>query len=182
MSDGKISRLASEVVKDLEAIEFISFIEGLGENVLETFKRIYGSIKTIDILLPDASILNDRTNKVFQYISTYNNLDVDAMTMDFADDVVFLNIMNGEKTMELQGIEEFKKQAVEALSYFSERKQSIETMTHKYNSTEIVISYRAIAAIDFPNGLKKGDEIRLKGKSIFEFSADGKINRLTDIS
>lgn len=182
MSDGKISRLASEVVKDLEAIEFISFIEGLGENVLETFKRIYGSIKTIGILLPNASILNDRTNKVFQYITTYNNMNTDSMVIDFADDVVFLNIMNGEKTMELQGIEEFKKQAVEALSYFFEREQSIETMTHTHNSTEIVINYRAIAAMDFPNGLKKGDEINLKGKSIFEFSEDGKISRLTDIS
>lgn len=182
MSDGKISRLASEVVKDLEAIEFISFIEGLGENVLETFKRIYGPIKTIDILLPDASILNDRTNKIFQYITAYNNMNADSMAIDFAEDVVFLNITNGEKTMELQGIEEFKKQAIEALSYFNEREQSIVSITHTQSSTEIVINYKAIAAMDFPNGLKKGVEIKLKGKSVFEFSADGKISRLTDIA
>lgn len=108
-------------------------------------------------------------------------MDAENMIADFDDEIVFQNIMNNEQTMYLQGIEEFKKQAIEALSYFSERQQSIETMTHKYNSTEIVISYRAIAAIDFPNGLKKGDEINLKGKSIFEFSADGKIRKLTDI-
>lgn len=84
--------------------------------------------------------------------------------------------------MELRGIEEFKRQAIDALSYFSERQQSIESITHNYSSTEITISYRAIAAIDFPNGLKKGDEINLKGKSIFEFSEDGKIVRLTDIA
>jgi hypothetical protein len=35
--------------------------------------------------------------------------------------------------------------------------------------------------MDFPNGLKKGEEISLDGKSIFEFSEDGKIMKLTDI-
>ncbi|WP_312193135.1 nuclear transport factor 2 family protein [Sphingobacterium sp.] len=182
MSDGKISRLASEVVKDLEAIEFISFIEGLGENVLETFKRIYGPIKTVETLLPNASVLNDRTNKVFEYITAYNNMNADSMVIDFADNVVFLNIMNGEKIMELQGIDEFKRQAIKALSYFGERNQSIVSITHTQDSTEIVINYTAIAAMDLQNGLKKGEVINLKGESIFEFSEDGKISRLTDIS
>ncbi|MNH00701.1 hypothetical protein D3C87_467100 [compost metagenome] len=182
MSDGKISRLASGVVKDLEAIEFISFIEGLGGNVLETFKRIYGSIKIAENSLPDAAILNDRTNKIFQYVRAYNSMDVENMIADFAQDVIFQNIMNGEQTMHLKGIEEFKRQGVEAIAYFSERKQSIASLTHNSSCTEITINYRAITAMDFPNGLKKGDEINLNGKSIFEFSSDGKITRLTDIA
>ncbi len=132
--------------------------------------------------LMQPNILNDRTNKIFRYLEAYNNMDVENMIADFDDRIIFINIMNGEESMKLQGIEEFKKQAFEALSYFSERQQSIETMTHSYISTKIVINYRAIAAIDFPNGLKKGDEIKLKGKSVFEFSADGKIVKLTDIS
>lgn len=109
-------------------------------------------------------------------------MDVEDMIAHLDDGIVFLNVMNGENTLELNGIEEFKKQAIEALSYFSERQQYIETMTHSHSSTEIVINYKAIAAMDFPNGLKKDDEINLKGKSIFEFSSDGKIIRLTDIS
>lgn len=132
--------------------------------------------------LISATVLNDRSEKIFRYLDAYNKMDVENMIADFDDEIVFLNLMNGEKTMELRGIEEFKKQAIEALSYFSEREQSIETMTHSHISTEIIINYRAIAAIDFPNGLKKGDEIKLKGKSVFEFSADGKISKLTDIS
>ena len=132
--------------------------------------------------LTEPSILSNRTEKIFKYVKAYNEMNVESMITDFADEILFLNVMNAEKTMELQGIEEFKKQAIEALSYFSEREQSIETMIHKYNSTEIVISYKAIAAMDFPNGLKKGDEINLEGRSVFEFSTDGKIVRLTDIS
>lgn len=134
------------------------------------------------IALMQPNILNDRTTKVFNYVEAYNNMDLENMTANFADEIIFLNVMNGENTMELRGIEAFKKQAIEALSYFSERQQSIESITHNSSSAEITINYRAIAAMDFPNGLKKGDEINLKGKSIFEFSEGGKINRLTDIA
>ena len=132
--------------------------------------------------LMSASVLNERTEKIFRYLDAYNKMDVENMIADFDDGIVFLNVNNGEKSMELKGIEEFKKQAIEALSYFSEREQSIKSITHQYNSTEIVINYRAIPAMDFPNGLKKGDNIELTGKSIFEFSTEGKIIMLTDIS
>jgi len=132
--------------------------------------------------LTSAAALNNRTETAFRYVEAYNEMNVESMIRVFDDGIVFLNVTNGEKTMELQGIEEFKKQAIEALSYFSERQQSIESITHTHNSTEIVINYRAIVAMDFPNGLKKGEVINMKGKSIFEFSADDKIIRLTDIS
>lgn len=107
------------------------------------------------IALMQPNILNDRTNKVFRYVEAYNQMDVEDMIAHLDDGIVFLNVMNGQNTLELKGIEEFKKQAIEALSYFSERKQSVESITHTQGSTEIVISYRAIAAMDFPNGIKK---------------------------
>ncbi|WP_286883019.1 MULTISPECIES: nuclear transport factor 2 family protein [Sphingobacterium] len=132
--------------------------------------------------LTSSAVLNERTEKIFKYVAAYNKMDVENMISNFSDGIIFINVMNGENTMELKGIEEFKKQALDALSYFSEREQSIEAITHTQSSTEIVINYRAIAAVDFPNGIKKGDEINLKGKSIFEFSEGGKISRLTDIS
>jgi len=132
--------------------------------------------------LIDPYILSNRTHKIFKYVEAYNQMDVKNMIADFSDDIIFQNVMNGEKTIELQGIEEFKKQAIDALSYFSEREQSVESITHNSSYTEISINYRAIAAMGFPNGLKKGDEINLKGKSIFEFTEDGKISRLSDIA
>ncbi|SFT09144.1 hypothetical protein SAMN05660206_111100 [Sphingobacterium wenxiniae] len=47
---------------------------------------------------------------------------------------------------------------------------------------EIEIDYEATAAIDFPNGIRKGDTNKLKGKSAFEFSHHKKIIKLLDIS
>lgn len=180
--NAKISKYFGDKGKRAIAVEIIAFAEAIGLNVLQTFKEIYGPIKIANNSLPDLNIINDRTNKIYQYISAYNNMDLDNMTIDFADNVIFQNIINGEQTMYLKGIEEFKKQATDALSYFNEREQAIESITHTHSSTEITINYRAIAAMDFPNGLKKGDEINSQGQSIFEFSADGKIIRLTDIS
>jgi len=50
MSEGKISRLGSGDVKELEAIELICFIDGLGHNLLKTFKEIFGEIDLINEL------------------------------------------------------------------------------------------------------------------------------------
>jgi len=59
--------------------------------------------------LIDPYILSNRTQKIFKYVEAYNQMDVKNMIADFSDDIIFQNVMNGEKTMELQGIEEFKK-------------------------------------------------------------------------
>jgi hypothetical protein len=83
--------------------------------------------------------------------------------------------------MSLSGLTSFKEQAELAKNYFSLNKQTIKSYLHCNNETEIEIDYYAILAMDFPNGLKKGDELQLKGKSIFKFSGD-KIIKLTDIS
>lgn len=56
MSEGKISRLASEDVKEVLAVELICFIEGLGLDVLKTFKEIYGEVNIVE----DQANLNDK--------------------------------------------------------------------------------------------------------------------------
>lgn len=183
IANGKISKYFGDKSKRALAIEIISFAEGMNLDVLETFKEIYGTIdETQSISLPNPTILNERIVKIYQYIEAYNQLDVPNMTVNMSDTVVFQNIENNKSTLLLEGIDEFKKQAVETVSYFTQRQQTILSMTHKCNSTEITVDYNAIAAMDFPNGIKTGNEIKLKGKSIFEFSEDGKIVKLTDIS
>jgi hypothetical protein len=55
------------------------------------------------------------------------------------------------------------------------------SVKHTGDKTEIEIDYSAIAAMNFPNGLQKGEELVLKGKSVFTFK-NNKIITLTDIS
>ena len=115
------------------------------------------------------------------YIEGYNEFNTEKMTADFSDNVVFENIANGEINMSLNGIKEFKEQAEQAKNYFSSRTQIITTFNHLESKTEIEIDYQAVLAMDFPNGMKKGEELNLKGKSVFEFSGS-KISKLSDIS
>ena len=125
--------------------------------------------------------MNKRETIITNYIDGYNQFDVDKMVVDFDEEIVCENISNGETNMSLSGLASFKEQAEQAKQYFSSRKQTIKSFLHRDNETEIEIDYYATAAMDFPNGLKKGDELQLKGRSVFTFFGD-KIIKLTDIS
>lgn len=116
------------------------------------------------------------------YIEAYNRFDVDGMIEDFDEAVVFENVQNGQVTLTLTGLEQFIKQAELAKSYFTERRQSMAQINHYGNRSKVDIDYTATAAADFTNGVKKGDKLTFKGKSIFEFSEAGKIIKLTDIT
>lgn len=125
--------------------------------------------------------MKNRETTIKKYIDSYNNFDIVNLVADFDDNIIFENIQNGETNITLVGLTAVKQQAEQAKAYFSDRTQTIKTFNHLDNRTEIEISYRATLAIDFPNGLKKGQELNLSGKSIFEFNGD-KIIKLTDIS
>jgi hypothetical protein len=125
--------------------------------------------------------MENRQALILNYLEGYNKFDITKMVKDFSDDIVFKNIQNEETSMVLTGIEEFKVQAESAKSYFTERKQKVVSFKHDGQNTEIEVEYFAVLAIDFPNGMKKGQEIKLTGRSIFEFK-DDKIVSLTDIS
>lgn len=123
----------------------------------------------------------ERESIIKNYVDGYNTFDVDKMVADFDENVVFENIQNGETTMSLSGLTEFRQQAEQAKNYFTKRTQTIKSFRHSGNVTEIEIDYYAVLLMDFPNGLKSGQELNLKGKSIFAFFGD-KVIKLTDIS
>lgn len=125
--------------------------------------------------------MTNREMVIKRYIDSYNRFDIANMVADFDDNIVFENIQNGETNMSLVGLTAVKQQAEQAKAYFYERTQTIKSFNHIDNRSEIEIDYSAILAMDFPNGLKKGQALNLSGKSIFEFNGD-KIIRLTDIS
>ncbi|WP_188050802.1 nuclear transport factor 2 family protein [Flavobacterium sp. GP15] len=125
--------------------------------------------------------MKDREEIILNYLQGYNNFNVSTMVANFSDEITFENIDNGQISMTLHGIEAFKSQAETAKNYFSERHQIIKSFKHEEDKTEIEIEYFGVLAVDFPNGMKKGNELILKGKSIFVFK-DKKIIKLTDIS
>ncbi|UOQ72794.1 nuclear transport factor 2 family protein [Hymenobacter cellulosilyticus] len=118
---------------------------------------------------------------VESYIEAYNRLDVAGMLQPLHENVVFRNVSNGEVDLTLTGKENFLQQAEQALQYFSQREQRVTDWQFSADKVEVQLDYSAVAAMDFPNGLKGGDTLQLQGKSVFEF-ADGQITSITDIS
>ncbi|BDR99734.1 MULTISPECIES: hypothetical protein [Pseudomonadati] len=125
--------------------------------------------------------MTDRVNIINNYIDGYNQFDIKKMVADLDDNIVFENIQNNDISLSLKGLTAFKQQAETAKTYFAKRTQTVKSFRHFDNSTEIEIDYTAILAIDFPNGLKKGQKLKLSGKSVFEFKKN-KVIKLTDIS
>ncbi len=124
---------------------------------------------------------NLRESIIRNYIEGYNESDIEKMVRDLDDEILFQNVANGEVNMTIHGINDFKKQAEETKEYFEHRHQKIASIKHMDNKTEIEIEYAAFIGMDLPNGLKKGQKLELKGKSIFVFK-DNRIVKLTDIS
>lgn len=115
------------------------------------------------------------------YVNAYNNFDIDGMTQNLDENIVFENISSGKVDLRTEGLDDFKRQAESAKQYFKQRKQIIESWELSDSIVVINIDYKAILTIDLPNGLKSGDTLTLKGKSEFEF-VDGKIKRISDKS
>lgn len=122
-----------------------------------------------------------QTSIIIHYINAYNAFKPKDMCADMTDNIIFENIHNGNTTICLRDKDEFLKQAMSVLDLFVNRKQIITSILHCGNISEIKINYESKLAKDLPNGLKKGQELQLKGKSIFEFSEDGKIMKLVNV-
>ena len=115
------------------------------------------------------------------YLQAYNQFDVTGMIQNLHDEVVFQNVSQGQVDMTLEGKAAFQTQAEAAKAYFSERKQTITAWDFQDTLVTIDIDYFAILAMDFPNGMKVGDTLKMKGQSEFVFEGE-KIIKLTDKS
>lgn len=119
--------------------------------------------------------------QIEEYINAYNNFNVNDMLANLHQDVVFQNVSGGEVNLQTTGIAEFKTKAESAISFFSERQQTITSWTFSGKTVRIEIAYTATVAQDLPNGLKAGDVLELTGASEFTFQ-NGKIIRIEDES
>lgn len=125
--------------------------------------------------------MNKREAIITKYVNAYNEFDVPGMVAAFHDDIVFENVQDGKVNLSLKGIGAFAQQAESAKSFFSSRRQTVKSFKHQGAETEIEIDYHAVLALDFPNGLKKGQELNLQGRSVFTFDGD-RVVKLRDIS
>lgn len=103
------------------------------------------------------------------------------MVLNLNENVVFENYSRDELTHAISGLEAFEQQATEEKSYFTTRKQVITSWNFEGDTVSIDIDYHAVLAIDFPNGMKAGDTLQLKGQSVLTFQ-DGKITGIVDKS
>ncbi len=115
------------------------------------------------------------------YIAAYNSFDIEAMLMFVHKDVVFKNIAGAEVNATATGIHEFRKLAERSKSLFSARCEQITGLESVGDTVTVSISFEAVLATDLPNGMKAGDSIKLKGRSVFEF-LEGLLYRITDYS
>ena len=106
------------------------------------------------------------------YIQAYNTFDVSGMIKDLDSSIIFENHSNGEVTHRTEGLESFRQQAEAAKDYFSSREQIPQNWVFEGATVTVEIQYRAILAVDLPNGLKAGENLQLKGTSIFTFHND----------
>ena len=122
-----------------------------------------------------------REKIIKNYINAYNNFNIEKMLVDLDENIKFRNISNGITNMALNDSSSFKAQAEQSKNLFTKRTQTIIFWKHDDTVTEIEVDYKAVLAIDLPNGLNKGESLDMQGKSIFKFSGN-KIIELTDIS
>ena len=142
------------------------------------------SVKIVENLPPKKRKMSGQAIKkqtIENYVSSYNNFDVENTLKGLNENITFTNIANGTVDLTTRGIAEFRKQAEQAKNLFSRREQKITGLKFDGDKVEAEIFYSATVAADLPNGLKRGSKLELKGKSIFRFAGDN-IVAIKDIS
>lgn len=107
-----------------------------------------------------------------KYVEAYNSFDINGMIALLHEEIEFRNSSNGSVDVETKGIEEFREIAERSKSLFSNRCQTIVGYSFEDDKLQIEIDYEGILAKDLPNGMKAGEKIHMKGKSVFAFKND----------
>lgn len=115
-----------------------------------------------------------------EYIRAYNEFNVEGMLRNVHEDVELKNTTNGEVNVQLKGIDILKKQAEQSTSIFKKREIKIIEQSIEGNTVENKIYFKGVIGMDFPDGPKSDELVKLKGKSIFQFEK-GKIILIEDI-
>lgn len=118
---------------------------------------------------------------VNQYVEYYNLFCTEELVSMFTEDCLFQNMTNSAGVVECRGKEQLRQVTNQSKELFTERTQSIKNWIIDSFNVAIEIEFHAVMACDLPNGINKGDHLKLNGVSVFIFE-NGKIKRLTDYS
>ncbi|MNH94861.1 hypothetical protein D3C73_474890 [compost metagenome] len=126
------------------------------------------------------SMISEETKEIIEnYVEAYNSFDVEGMVKLLHKEIQFKNFSNGEVNTVTKGIQEFRELAEKSSKIFSSRRQTILAYSAIDGKVEVQIDYAGILAVDLPNGLKIGDKLLLKGKSVFVIN-EGEISLIED--
>lgn len=115
------------------------------------------------------------------YLAAYNAFDVPGMLALMSPEIIFENYSGAQCTAAVSGIGAFESLAAQSKSVFAEREQRMTTIEHGAGSIIVGIAYRAILAVDVPDGPRAGTVLDLEGQS--EFWLDGAlITKIVDRS
>jgi ketosteroid isomerase-like protein len=124
---------------------------------------------------------NEIKDSIYRYLDAYNKFDIDGMMGMLAPDICFENVSGSEVNAETSGKAEFEILARQSARLFASRKQAVKKMKVEGDKAFVEIEFEGVLAQDFPNGLKAGETLALKGTSEFGFT-NGFISSIVDKS
>lgn len=123
----------------------------------------------------------DKQDLIEQYLAAYNAFDIDAMLALLAPQVRFENYSQGKLTAAADGVDQFRRLAVQSKAMFSEREQRITALDHGADCVVASIAYCGRLSCDIPDGPAAGSLLELNGRSEFSFDG-GLITKIVDHS
>jgi len=123
----------------------------------------------------------DKRELIDRYIEAYKTFDINSMLALLHPDIRFKNETNGKITAQTIGKSEFESLARQSATLFRTRTQTIKSLEITGDKAIVEIQFNAVLAKALSNDTKAGDNVALRGRSVFVFK-DGLIWSITDES
>ena len=114
-------------------------------------------------------------------MEAYNCKNVAGMLDCVAEDVVFRNMSGGMVNMEIYGRSSLEELANKTRDLFKTRTQIIKGINFMGEKVRTDVRFEAVFAMNLPNGVKKGDKMKVDGYSEYDFR-NGLISYIADCS
>lgn len=118
---------------------------------------------------------------VERYVTLSNHDDIDGVLACCADNVMFETVMNPRGSMRLQGKDQVREVLAGTMTAFKDRSHRLASIIVQDNRVAAETVFTGTALADLGDGVKLGDQVAIRGSTIFEIEND-LIARITDYS